>query len=111
MKADRSGSRTIDFKADPDERPFLEHLKQEIDRGIAYMNSGEQDRAILVFKQLVTKVETTSASYDLLQHNLLTAYKQRIEQILEQHDVTPVNRYLPEVFALGLKGELADDTK
>jgi len=106
-----SKQRSINFSAAAENRPLLEYLKEEIDRGIAFMNSGEHDRAIVIFKQLVPKVESNLASYDLLQHNLLTAYKQRIEQILEQEDVTPVNRYLPEVFALGLKGELGKDDK
>lgn len=102
-------SQTINFKAAPHEKEILGHLKAEIDRGIGLMNDGRQDQAILVFKQLVSKVDTASPTYDVLQHNLLTAYKQRIEQILELADVTPVNRYLPEVFDLQLKGALSAD--
>src|ERR1043166_591698 len=104
-------SRTINFKAGPEERRVLEELKAEIDRGIASMNSGEADKAILIFKQLRPKVAANSTTFDILQHNLLTAYKQRIEQILAQEDVTPVNRYLPEVFDLMLKGPLSSDAK
>lgn len=104
-----SDTREINFKAAPHEQEFLEFIKEEVDRGIAFMNEGQQDRAILVFKQLVPKVETRSPTFDLLQHNLLTAYKQRIEQILKGEDVTPVNRYLPEVFELQLAGSLSDD--
>lgn len=86
-------------------------MKIEIDRGIDCMNSGHQDRALLIFKQLVPKVDAALPTYDILQHNLLTAYKQRIEQILELEDVTPVNRYLPEVFELTLNGTLSKDIK
>jgi hypothetical protein len=106
-----SEPRSINFSSGAQERPFLEFLKEEVERGIGFMNRGEPDRALLVFKQLVSKVGSNSASYDLLQHNLLTAYKQRIEQILGQEDVTPVNRYLPEVFDLALKGPLSEDAK
>ncbi len=106
-----SKPQTINFKAAPQEQAFLESLKQEIDRAIGFMNKEQQDRAIVIFKKLVPKVDTTSPTYDLLQHNLLTAYKQRIEQILKLDDVTPVNRYLPEVFELKLRGTLANDIK
>ena len=106
-----SKAQTINFKVAPQEQAFLEYLKKEVDRGIVFMNSGNQDRAIIIFKQLVPKVDTTSPTYDLLQHNLLTAYKQRIELILELEDVTPVNRYLPEVFELKLGGSLSKDVK
>src|SRR5258708_5275706 len=106
-----SEARTINFKAAPEERQHLEELKGEIDRGIGFMNSGESDRAILVFKQLRSRIAANSPTFDILQHNLLTAYKQRIEQILEQGDITPINRYLPEVFELTLTGPLSDDAK
>jgi hypothetical protein len=106
-----SNAQTINFKVAPQEQKFLEDLKKDVDRGIEFMNDAQQDRAIIIFKQLVPKVDSTSPTYDLLQHNLLTAYKQRIEQILKEEDVTPVNRYLPEVFELKLSGSLARDVK
>ncbi|MFN0279640.1 MAG: sulfotransferase domain-containing protein [Pyrinomonadaceae bacterium] len=106
-----SKAQTINFKVAPKEQKFLEYIKEEVDRGIGFMNDGQQDRALVIFKQLVPKVDATSPTYDLLQHNLLTAYKQRIEQILKLEDVTPVNRYLPEVFALKLSGSLSKDPK
>ena len=104
-------TQTINFKAAPNEQKFLEDLKKDVDRGIEFMNEGQQDRAIIIFKQLVPKVDRTSPTFDLLQHNLLTAYKQRIEQLLKEEDVTPVNRYLPEVFALNLTGSLSRDVQ
>jgi tetratricopeptide (TPR) repeat protein len=106
-----SNAQTINFKVAPQEQKFLEDLKKEVDRGIEFMNDGQQDRALIIFKQLVPKVEVTSPTFDLLQHNLLTAYKQRIEQLLKEEDVTPVNRYLPEVFELKLSGSLSRDLK
>ncbi len=108
---DMTKARTINLKVSPNEQSALEHLKTEIDRGIEFMNVSQHDRAILIFKQLVPKVDINSPTFDVLQHNLLTAYKRRIEQILEFEDVTPVNRYLPEVFELTLKGELSADPK
>ena len=108
---DMTKARTINLKVSPNEQSALEHLKTEIDRGIEFMNVSQHDRAILIFKQLVQKVDINSPTFDVLQHNLLTAYKRRIEQILEFEDVTPVNRYLPEVFELTLKGELSADSK
>ncbi|MEJ7624148.1 MAG: sulfotransferase domain-containing protein [Pyrinomonadaceae bacterium] len=100
---------TIGFKVSPDEEAFLLRMKEEVDRGIKYMREGLPDRALLIFKQFVPKVDPSSPAYDLLQHNLLTAYMQRIEQLLATDDVTPVNRYLPEVFALELRGSLTMD--
>lgn len=106
-----SKTQLINLEAGTHDQKFLEYLKSEIDRGISFMNSGEYDRALLIFKQLVPKVDVSSPTHDVLQHNLLTAYKQRIEEILELEDVTPINRYLPEVFALSLKGDLSKDAK
>lgn len=99
----------IELKVSEREQEFLFGVKREIDRGIDAMNRGEHDRAILIFKQLVPKVDAASSVYDVLQYDLLTAYKQRIEQLLLQDDVTPVNRYLPEVFRLELRGVLSPD--
>jgi len=101
----------INIKAAPHEQRDLEHLKAEIDRGIEFMNIGQYDRSILIFKQLVSKADVKSPTFDILQHNLLTAYKRRIEQLLELEDVTPVNRYLPEVFELTLSGDLSTNAK
>lgn len=106
-----SKSQIINFNVATDERDFLELIKKEVDRGIGFMNNGEHDRAILVFKQVLPKIDPASPMYDVLQHNLLTAYKRRVEQILDLEDVTPVNRYLPEVFGLALKGELSKDVR
>lgn len=104
-------TRKIDIKATNQERSVLEHLKAEIDRGIAFMNGGQYDRSILIFQQLVSTADVSSAGFDILQHNLLTAYKCRIEQLLNCEDVTPVNRYLPEMLKLSLKGELSTDAE
>ncbi|MBK8464405.1 MAG: sulfotransferase domain-containing protein [Chloracidobacterium sp.] len=101
--------RKINVKVPPDEQSTLEHIKTEIDRGIEFMNSGQFDRSILIFKQLVPKANVNPATFDILQHNLLTAYKRRVEQLLAIEDVTPVNRYLPEIFELTLKGDLSRD--
>lgn len=103
--------RKINFHTSPREQAAVEHLKTEIDRGIKFLNGGQYDRSILVFRQLLPKVQISSAFFDILQHNLLTAYKRRIEQILDLEDVTPVNRYLPEVFKLTLKGDLSTDPR
>ena len=106
-----SDVRTINLEADPGKRQFFEELKAEIDRGIGFMNSGEADRALLIFKGLRPRVSADSPTFDILQHNLLTAYKQRVEKLLQEEDATPVNRYLPEIFELELKGSLSTDVK
>ncbi|MGE3465551.1 MAG: sulfotransferase domain-containing protein [Pyrinomonadaceae bacterium] len=102
---------SISVKVSKDEEAFLLHLKSEVDRGIGYMSDGHPDRSIVIFKECSSKVDPSSTMYDMLQHNLLTAYKQRIEQLLKEESVTPVNRYLPEVFELELRGELSRDVK
>lgn len=104
-------AQSINVKVSQEEQAFLQELKEEVDRGIAFMNSGEQDRSILIFKKSAQKLDPSTSMFDVLQHNLLTAYKQRIEQLLKEDSVTPVNRYLPEVFELQLRGALANDRK
>lgn len=102
-------SQSISVRASAEEEQFLVDLKKEVDRGISFMNDGFPDRSILIFKKCLEDVDPSSALHDILQHNLLTAYKQRIDQLLNEESVTPINRYLPEVFALGLKGSLSND--
>ncbi len=102
---------SINLKVSREEEAFLRKLKEEVDRGIKYMGEGHPDRSILIFKEVGSKVDPTSTTYDVIQHNLLTAYKQRIEQLMKEESVTPVNRYLPEVFELELKGTLRNDRK
>jgi hypothetical protein len=102
---------SLNVKVSKNEEAFLRQLKSEVDRGIEFMNGGRPDRSILIFKEVATQVDKASSIYDILQHNLLTAYKQRIEQLLKEESVTPINRYLPEVFELELAGALKDDAK
>jgi tetratricopeptide (TPR) repeat protein len=106
-----SKPQTISFKVESEEKRFLEYVKSEVDRGIDFMKKDQPDRAILVFRRLIPELDTTSPTFDLIQHNLLTAYKQRIEQILEFEDVTLVNRYIRDVFELRLSGLLSEDAK
>jgi tetratricopeptide (TPR) repeat protein len=100
---------SINVSVSPQEQRQAIHVKEEVDRALAYMQSKQPDPAILIFKRVLQDTDEGSAVHDVLTHNLLTAYKQRVEQLLKEPDVTPVNRYLPEIGALQLQGPLAED--
>lgn len=109
MTMQQSG--TLNVNVSKNEQAFIQRLKAEVDRGIGFMNTGQPDRAILIFREVGSEIHSSSSIYDIIQHNLLTAYKQRIEQLLKEDSVTPINRYLPEIFELQLAGTLKDDPK
>ncbi|MFM9905448.1 MAG: hypothetical protein ACKVQJ_12870, partial [Pyrinomonadaceae bacterium] len=93
----------------PEEHETALQIQQDVDRGLAFLAKEEADPAISAFKQAAAKAPTGSPVRDMVTHNLLTAYRLRISQLLNSHDAAQVNRYLPEVSALVLASPLAED--
>ena len=103
--------RTINLSVGPQEEQLALQIKNDVDRGLTYLQERKADAAILAFKLALQKCHRDSPVHDVVTHNLLTAYRQRIEEILRQPDVTPANRYIPEVSALQLQGPLAGNSE
>lgn len=104
-----SQSPVINVSVTEQEREKALQIQADVERGVDYLNKNEVDAAILAFKLAFEKSEPQTSVRDIITHNLLTAYRQRIAQILKQADVTPVNRYLPEVNELRLTGEMTNN--
>ncbi len=99
----------FELSVEENERELALQIKQDVDRGLRYLELNQADAAILAFKLAIEKSEVGSNVRDIVTHNLLTAYRKRIEELLKSGDVAPVNRYTPEVSALQLTGEMAND--
>ncbi|CAN5510249.1 hypothetical protein BH10ACI1_BH10ACI1_03760 [soil metagenome] len=99
----------FELSVEDEERELALQIKADVDRGLNYLEQKQADGAILAFKLAVEKSAVGSPVRDIVMHNLLTAYRVRIEQILKSGDVSPVNRYTPEISALELTSELAQD--
>ncbi len=99
----------FEFSVEDEERELALNIKEDVDRGLAYLEQKQPDRAILAFKLAIEKSQVGSPVRDIVTHNLLTAYRNRIQELLKAEDVAPVNRYTPEVSALQLTSEMAND--
>lgn len=93
----------------PDERETALLVKEDVDRGMASLGKKEADPAISAFKIALAKVPPASPIHDVITHNLMTAYRMRINQLLDANEPLHVNRYLPEASALRLTSPLAKD--
>lgn len=100
---------SINIDVNSEEKAVALQIQAEVERGIGYLNQKQAEPAILAFKLAFEKARENSSIKDIITHNLLTAYRMRIAEILKQPDVTPVNRYLPEIDRLNLTGEFAQN--
>lgn len=99
----------FELTVEDENREIAMQIKADVDRGLTYLEKDQADAAILAFKLAIEKCEIGSNVRDIITHNLLTAYRKRIEELLKAEDVTPVNRYTPEISALQISSELAND--
>ncbi|MDG4598226.1 MAG: tetratricopeptide repeat protein [Candidatus Contendobacter sp.] len=100
---------SVTFSASPQDQALLLWLKSEIDSGNSHLRQGNPEEAIAAFQRALAKAPPHLAAYDVITHNLMTAYKQYIELLLQTNDFDTTNRHLPDVFALRLRGEMAGD--
>ena len=104
-----SRPKPFDLEVAPEEQEIALKIQQDVDRGVAFLEKQQADPAIAAFKLAAEKAPVGSPVYDIITHNLLTAYRLRISQLLIAKDALHVNRYLPEVSALDLHSPLAED--
>ncbi len=99
----------IEVTVSPEEQETALRIQQDVDRGLEFLNSGQHDAAISAFKMALQAAPDRSPVRDIVTHNLLTAYKARINQLLANNEPVHVNRYIPEVQALTLTSPLVND--
>ncbi len=102
---------SFNLSVSPEEQQIAISIQQDVDRGLAFLELQQSDPAISAFKQAAEKAAPGSPVRDIITHNLLTAYRQRINQLLDAGEPLHVNRYLPEVSPLSLQSPLADDAE
>lgn len=100
---------SINIDVNEEEKALALQIQADVERGIGYLNQNQAEPAILAFKLAFEKAQANSSVKDIITHNLLTAYRMRVAEILKLPDVTPVNRYLPEIDQLNLTSELAEN--
>ncbi len=94
--------------SDQDQRVAMK-IKEEVDAGISNLQRGNYEMAVALLKRSLQKTPVTFPGYDVLVHNLATALRSRIAQLLKESDVTPVNPYLREILALQLHGQMGQE--
>lgn len=100
---------SINIEVNEEEKALAMQIQADVERGISYLDENQAEPAILAFKLAFEKAQANSSVKDIITHNLLTAYRMRVAEILKLTDVTPVNRYLPEIDQLNLTSELAEN--
>lgn len=106
---DMATPQPFNLTVSPEEQEMALSIQKDVDRGLVFLEKQQSDPAISAFKQAAEKAAPGSPVRDIITHNLLTAYRQRINQLLDAGEPLHVNRYLPEVSPLSLQSPLADD--
>ncbi len=99
----------INISVSPEDEALAKLVAEDVERGLIYLQEKHADRAILAFKLAFEKSVPGSNLRDVVSQNLLTAYRMRIGEILKEPQVEAVNRYTPEISALVINSELAND--
>ncbi|MBI4749742.1 MAG: sulfotransferase domain-containing protein [Acidobacteria bacterium] len=102
---------TIQVKVAPQDQRTAQQMQQLTEMALDGLKKGNYEMAVTLFKRALPLAAPTSPAHDVITHNLMTAYRRRIEDILKQPDVTPLNPYLREALALKLTGTMAQDAK
>lgn len=91
------------------EQARAQQIKTQVDLAVQKLNAGNAEMAIALLKRVLQTTPVQFPGYDVIVHNLLVAYKQRIEQMFKAEDFTPITPYAREVLALQLRGQLTQD--
>jgi tetratricopeptide (TPR) repeat protein len=90
---------------------LLEVLQQEVDLGGDALRRGKADAAVTFFQSALAKMTSSFPFYDHVVHNLLTAYKTLIEQLLRSGENDTASGFLNSALSLEINGEMATDKK
>lgn len=101
--------KSVNVAVSPQDQRVALAIKEEVDAGVSNLQRGNYEMAVALLKRSLQKTPVTFPGYDVLVHNLATALRSRIAQVLQESDVTPVNPYLREILALQLHGQMGQD--
>lgn len=99
----------FDVAVEPEQQAEALEIQHAVERGLAFLKEEKADAAISAFKQAQAKAPENSPVRDIVTHNLLTAYKARINQLLDANEPLHVNRYIEELRGLRLTSPLLQD--
>jgi Sulfotransferase domain len=102
-------SKSINISVAPEQQKLALEIQDDVTRGLDYLKNSYPERAILAFKLAREKSQSGTQIFDIITHNLLTAYRGTIEQLVKKNDVAQVNIYISEVQQLALTSEMGDD--
>jgi tetratricopeptide (TPR) repeat protein len=88
---------------------LLAVLQQEVDLGGDALRRGKADAAVTFFQSALAKMNASFPIYDHVVHNLLTAYKTLIEQLLRTGETDTATGFLNSALSLEIEGAMADD--
>ncbi len=103
-------TKTFDLTVDETEEEVALRIQGDVERGLEHLGRQQFDPAIAAFKLALANSPNTSPVRDVVTHNLLTAYKGRVNELLAAGEPLHVNRYVPEMSALDLKTSMRSDT-
>ena len=103
---DKSTQINIEGDYDPE---FARIVQQEVDLGVRSLQQQQPDMSITFFQSARAKVAPDFPFYDHLSHNLLLAYKKRIEQLFEQKRNAEAASLLEDALGLEITGQMAND--
>jgi hypothetical protein len=103
-------TKTFDLTVDETEQEIALRIQADVERGLEHLGRGQFDAAIAAFKLALANSPETSPVRDIVTHNLLTAYKGRVNELLAAGDALHLNRYFPEMSALDLKTSMRADS-
>jgi len=84
-------------------------LQQEIELGGDALRRGAPDMAVTFFQSALSKMDSDFPFFDHVVHNLLTAYKALIENLLRSGDLSNAIGFLNSALSLELKGAMSAD--
>ena len=102
-------SKSINLNVSPKEQRLALQIKDEVDLAVAKLQQGNSEMAAALLKRTLQKAPPHFPGYDIIVHNLMTALRARIAELLQAEDVTPVNPFLKDAFALQLQGQMGRD--
>jgi len=88
---------------------FAAMLQQQVDLGVKSLEQNNPDMAITFFQSALAKVSFDFQFYDHITHNLLLAYRQRIEQLLFNQRKDEAKALMETALDLDVLGSMADD--
>src|SRR5512142_187425 len=97
------------FDAPSLDESLIAVVQQEVDLAGDALRRGKADVAVTLYQSALAKMEPSLPFYDHLAHNLLTAYKALIEQLLQKGEEETAAGFLESALSLQITGEMAAD--